>query len=305
MRLLLTGASGLLGRSLRIRLSAVPEFQLTAAAYSRAEPPLIRADLRNPWELRRLFDAAQPDFVIHAAAERRPDVVDKDPALAESLNVAATAAMAEECAKRGAFLLYISTDYVYDGFDPPYFPDSPVHPLNTYGAEKLAGERAIASFLDDAAVLRIPVLYGPVLSLEESSVTVLALALKSGRPQKIEAWANRYPIHVDDVSEAIVAILRERMKGKEALEAARVQGGLPLYLLSGPRAWTKYAMTMAMAAGLGIDASFLAPDPAPPRGAPRPRDCGMDTSRLEALGWSPGIAFEPGILGAIEAFFPT
>jgi len=269
----------------------------------RAEPPLIRANLRDSGELHRLFEETDPALVVHTAAERRPDIVDRDPVLAESLNVTATAAIAGECARRGAFLLYISTDYVYDGSDPPYFPDSPVHPLNAYGAGKLAGEVEIAKLLGDAAILRIPILYGPVQNLEECSVTELALCLKTRKPRAVEAWANRYPVHVDDVSEAVIAILKARVKGKEFLEPARIPGGLPLYLLSGPKAYTKYAMTVAMAAGLGIDDSFISPNPSPPEGAPRPRDCRMATEGLEHLGWSAKIAFEPGIAGVLEPFF--
>ena len=79
MNLLLTGASGLLGRALYAKLSRRNDLALTAVAYSRAAPPLVKADIRDPEAIERLFEAAKPDFVVHAAAERRPDVVDKDP----------------------------------------------------------------------------------------------------------------------------------------------------------------------------------------------------------------------------------
>jgi len=307
MNLLLTGASGLLGRALFPKISRRDDLALTAVAYSRAAPPLVKADIRDPEAIERLFSAVRPDFVVHAAAERRPDVVDKDPAQARALNVAATEAMAAACARHGAFLLYISTDYVFDGTNPPYFPDSPVHPINEYGIMKLEGERRAAEVLGGgaaprAAVLRIPILYGPVERLEESSVSELALILKRREPCAVEHWASRYPAHVDDIAAAIEKIIDAFAAESPAL-AAPGPGKLPIFQLSGPRPFTKYEMLMSMARALGMDASFARPNAAPPAGAPRPKDCRMDTSALESLGYKPAVDFDEAIGRVIAPFF--
>jgi len=309
MNLLLTGASGLLGRALYAKLSSRNDLALTAVAYSRATPPYVKADIRDPDAIERLFAAAKPDFVVHAAAERRPDVVDKDPAQARALNVAATGAMAAACARHGAFLLYISTDYVFDGTNPPYHPDSPVHPINEYGIMKLEGERCVAAALGGgaaprAAILRIPILYGPVERLEESSVSELALLLKRREPCAVEHWASRYPAHVDDISAAIAKIIDARAAGSPALSAPAA-GQLPIFQLSGPRPFTKYEMLMSMARALGMDASFARPNAAPPAGAPRPKDCRMDTSAIESLGYKPAVDFDEAIGRVIAPHFAS
>jgi dTDP-4-dehydrorhamnose reductase len=307
MKLLLTGASGLLGRALFPKLSRRDDLAITAVAYSRAAPPLVKADIRDPEAIERLFAAAKPDFVVHAAAERRPDVVDKDPAQARALNVAATEAMAAACARHGAFLLYISTDYVFDGTNPPYYPDSPVHPINEYGIMKLEGERRVAEILGGgaaprAAALRIPILYGPVERLEESSVSELALLLKRREPCAVEHWASRYPAHVDDISAAIEKIIDAYAARSPAL-AAPGPGKLPTFQLSGPRPFTKYQMLMSMARSLDMDASFARPNAAPPAGAPRPKDCRMDTAALASLGYRPAVDFDEAIGRVIAPFF--
>jgi dTDP-4-dehydrorhamnose reductase len=267
---------------------------------------MIKADITDSAAVAALFAAVKPDFVIHAAAERRPDIVDKTPSVARTLNVAATETIARACADHGAFMLYISTDYVFDGSNPPYFPDSPVNPLNEYGRLKLEGERRVAALLGvglRAAILRIPLLYGPVERLDECSVTELATLLKRREPCAVEHWARRYPLHVDDVAEGIGKILEASASRPDGPAAALPRTGLSVYLLSGPVAYTKYEMLMTMAKILGIDASFAQPDAAPPKGAPRPKDCRMDTSLIEALGYRPRVAFESGIGGTLAPFF--
>ena len=286
MKVLLTGASGLLGRAISARLRGRRDLGLTGTAFSRARAPVIKADLTDSAEVAALFASTKPDFVIHAAAERRPDIVDRNPSQAKALNVAATETIARACARSGAFLLYISTDYVFDGSNPPYFPDSPVNPLNEYGKLKLEGETRVAAMAAaKAAILRLPILYGPVERLDESSVTELASLLKKRQACRVDNWARRYPLHVDDVAAAIEKII----------DADASRSGLPIYLLSGPVAYTKYEMFTIVAKTIGMDASFAAPEAAPPKGAPRPKDCRMDTTLIEALGYKPRVDFEPGI----------
>ena len=264
-----------------------------------------KVDLTDPEAVGVLFADARPDFVIHTAAERHPELVDEDPSRAWKLNVAATETIAKACAARGAFLLHISTDYVYDGTHPPYFPDSPVNPLNGYGTMKLEGEVRIASAKCEAAILRLSSLYGSVERLDESSVTALAMLLEKREPCAVEHWARRYPLHVDDAASGIEKILDARASRPEVLEAARTGAGLPIFLLSGSTARTKYEMLMTMAGILGIDASFARPDPSPPSNPPRPKDCRMDTALIETLGYKPLVEFETGLAGALAPFFRT
>ena len=68
----------------------------------------------------RALESFLPSVLIHAAAERRPDVVEKDPDAARELNVGATSLLAQECRRLNVKMVYISTDYVFDGTNPPY-----------------------------------------------------------------------------------------------------------------------------------------------------------------------------------------
>lgn len=110
--------------------------------------------------------------------------------------------LAEEASSRGIFLIYISTDYVFDGKPgaAPYEADHPPSPPNFYGETKLAGEQAVleASPKGGAVVFRVPVLYGEVEENKESAVNVLMDAVwnKQGK-EKIEMdhWSIRYPTY--------------------------------------------------------------------------------------------------------------
>ncbi len=323
MRVLLTGASGLLGRAVASALSSRGDVELTATAFSRAKPPVLKSDLTDPDSVGALFGAARPEVVIHAAAERRPDIVDANPGSARALNVSATGTIADACAACGAFLVYISTDYVFDGSNPPYFPDSPVNPLNEYGRLKLEGERRLVDILAgrpaaaraptqraaaqaaafQAAILRIPLLYGPVERLDECSVTELASLLKRREPCAVDHWARRYPLHVDDVAQAILDIVDARASNPAGLDASKAPCGLPVFLLSGNTAYTKYEMLVIMARILGVDASFARPNPAPASGAPRPRDCRMDTGLIESFGYRQRLLFDTGMREILAPFF--
>ena len=300
MKTLVTGASGLLGRSLMTELAPLAGTDaLIGTAHSRLKPPLRKLDLTDEAAVRAAFAEWSPELVVHSAAERRPDVVDGDPTSAERLNVDATRLLAELAAARGARFIYLSTDYVFDGTKPPYSIDTGTAPLNAYGRMKLAGEDVVrAAFAGrgdkDFALLRIPILYGRVETLAESPVTELAAKVLEGRPFKAEDWAMRYPAHVDDVARALALIAEQLMKG--------TPGAGGIYHFASGEQFTKYGMALVIAEILGADASLITPDPNPPAGAPRPKDCRLDASRLAALGFEPKIRFVDGAREALGPF---
>jgi dTDP-4-dehydrorhamnose reductase len=226
--------------------------------------------------------------------------------------VGSTETLARLTAERGAYLIYISTDYVFDGQRPPYRTDSETKALNSYGKMKLQGEMAVRRVFAEApstegdksrvganqkslgpswAILRIPILYGDVETLSESPVTELAIKVLAREPFRAENWASRYPAHAEDVARAVVLIARRLMEG---------EGGV--YHFAGPQRLTKYEMALTMTEVLGMDGAMVQADNRPPAGAPRPKDCRLDGSRLEALGFTPAIRFKEGIQRTLAPF---
>ena len=117
--------------------------------YSRPSEDLTSLDLTDLSTTRQFLMDLKPSHVIHAAAQRFPDKVEADLEAARKLNIDSTRNLAEVCKEIGARMIYISTDYVFDGNHPPYFPDNKTNPLNKYGQTKVEGTIMYSRIKDD------------------------------------------------------------------------------------------------------------------------------------------------------------
>ena len=109
-RVLITGASGMLGRALFRLLQQFPEeYTVLGTAYGRAKDPLVKLNLLDTEAVLSVFDGFQPDLVVHCAAERDPDRAAADPEGTRALNVGTTEMLAKTCETLGASMIYIST----------------------------------------------------------------------------------------------------------------------------------------------------------------------------------------------------
>ncbi len=155
MRVVITGASGQVGRALRD--SAPASAQLLALERGQL-------DISDPVAVHKAIGEIQPQLVINAAAYTAVDRAEAEAVEAATVNSAGARFLALAVqAIEGARLLHVSTDYVFDGLGAaPYRPDDPSHPLSAYGRTKLAGERAVQQVLGErAAVLRSAWIYAP------------------------------------------------------------------------------------------------------------------------------------------------
>ena len=112
--------------------------------------------------------------------------------------------------KLNARLIYISTDYVFDGSAAPYSHLAVPKPANKYGETKLAGELAVMEEDSSSLCLRVPVLYGPVQDLKESALTVLLDVLKnSSSPATLSSYEVRCPAHTGDIAKILVDMVKQ------------------------------------------------------------------------------------------------
>ncbi|HEY6489801.1 MAG: dTDP-4-dehydrorhamnose reductase [Terracidiphilus sp.] len=119
-------------------------------------------DLAVPEQLRKAVREAKPDVILNAAAYTAVDRAESEPEMAIAVNATAPRILAEEADRANALLVHYSTDYVFDGSKAgPWLETDAVHPLNAYGASKLAGERAIAEVGGKFLILRTSWVYGP------------------------------------------------------------------------------------------------------------------------------------------------
>ncbi|KAI3369160.1 hypothetical protein L3Q82_026112 [Scortum barcoo] len=250
--------------------------------YRRARPRLLRCDLTDEDAIRGLLQEYKPDVIIHCAAERRPDVVERHTEAAVNLNVHATSTLAKEAAISGAFLLYISTDYVFDGRNPPYGEDDSPNPLNVYGRSKLeGGERHYDTVQVPvcAAVLRVPVLFGEVESVSESAVTSLWLKVQGATEScTLDHCQQRFPTHTRDVA-AVCRKLCERARQDPSIRG--------IFHFSAKEQMTKYEMAVAIAQAFSLPSNHLIPLTEQPAASTlRPINSQLNCSRLELLNLS-------------------
>ncbi|MBW4576912.1 MAG: dTDP-4-dehydrorhamnose reductase [Aphanothece sp. CMT-3BRIN-NPC111] len=151
-RILLTGSTGQLGQELQQTLADYKE--VIAARRSTC-------DLKEADTLRQLMREVQPQLVINTAAYTAVDKAETEPELATAINAIAPTILAQEVQQLGAFLIHISTDYVFDGRQShPYKENDSPNPLNVYGQTKLAGEEGIRESCDHYLILRTAWVYG-------------------------------------------------------------------------------------------------------------------------------------------------
>lgn len=270
-KVMITGATGLLGRALCQELNSTHE--ILGCGFSRAAAPLHKLDLADHNSVLDFLDNHGPEILIHAAAERRPEQCERDQAATLALNVAATEFLAQACRERDIRFFFISTDYVFDGTSAPYVETAITNPVNFYGQTKQAAERAILADSASHTIVRVPVLYGEVKTLEESAVTIIAKQLLANPASSHDHWAIRYPTHVNDIALTLKDVIAQPSLGG-------------IIHISGNQAFTKYEMAQVMAQALQLPTQDLVPLSQPSDDATRPQDCALKDTRLINLGIS-------------------
>jgi len=238
MKVLITGASGLLGSALlRVTLQSGV---IAVAAYNRQ--PLnggLQMDITEQAQVHATIRRVAPDYVIHTAAFTDVDTSEIEPQRAWSVNALGTKNVAEACEDHGAKLIYISTDYVFDGEDGPYSEEAPTHPINVYGESKLAGEGfALDSSVN--AVARVCVLYGPD---KPNFVTWVINSLNTHTPINVVRDQYNTPTYVGNCARALLRMCELGLTG--------------VYHVSGREQLNRYAFACAIADVFALDKKLI------------------------------------------------
>ncbi|MFH1057192.1 MAG: dTDP-4-dehydrorhamnose reductase [Pseudomonadota bacterium] len=171
------------------------------------------ADLHPSLELlEALLAAGGVGLVVNCAGYTDVDRAEAEPELAHAANAQGAGAVARLCARFGAHLVHLSTDYVFDGCngDRPYREDDPARPLSAYGRSKLMGEQMVKEAHPGALVVRSAWLFGP--GRDNFVSKVLAVA-RAGRPLKVVRDQVGCPTFTSDLAPALIALGRRRVRG--------------------------------------------------------------------------------------------
>ncbi|MCX6067661.1 MAG: SDR family oxidoreductase [Chloroflexi bacterium] len=246
MKILVTGASGLLG--LNLALMEIGTHTIVGVDRSKlAGTPfeLVQADLTQPGVVNHLIDTVKPDAVIHTAANANVDSCEADPQGARILNAELPGIFAESCARAGVRLIHISTDAVFDGTkDSPYLESDIPNPLGIYAQTKLDGEKAVLSTSPDAIVARVN-FFGWSLPGTRSLSEFFVNNLTAGKQCNGFADVFYCPLFVGDLAETLVRMLDKGLSG--------------LYHVVGSEALSKFDFGVRIARQFGFDSSLVIP----------------------------------------------
>ncbi|MGD0124558.1 MAG: dTDP-4-dehydrorhamnose reductase [Terriglobia bacterium] len=261
MRILITGSNGMLGRDLSALLGAHHEV---------IGVDLPEVDITNLRLVEGAIQGAGIDAVIHTAAFTAVDDCERRPEVAFQVNAEGTRNVAIACRDFSVRLLYISTDYVFDGRNPtPYAENDAPDPLNVYGASKLQGEKYAAELLSAAWIVRTSWLFGP---LGKNFVRTILERARQGNSLRVVDDQFGAPTYTVDLAEKLEQIVTE---GKPGIYHATNQGYC---------SWFEFAGEILRQAGLSHVPLAAIPTSSSDRPALRPRNSRLAHTRLESEG---------------------
>ncbi len=189
-RLLVTGANGQLGLALQ---EATKDSNLNLVFMDKNTLDITDAEAIN-----EVFATQSFDVCINAAAYTHVDGAEANKALAYTINATAVETLAKACKQHRCWLIHISTDYVFDGtLDKPYTPTDTPHPLNVYGASKLAGEQTIQAVGGTCSIVRTSWLYS---RYGNNFYTKLQAQLDAGKTLQVTADQEGCPTRAEDLA---------------------------------------------------------------------------------------------------------
>lgn len=222
LKVLVTGANGLLGQKLVAKLQSRSAVALIATGRGPnrnpglAEYTYLDLDLQDAPALTKALHTHKPDVVIHGAAMTQVDACEQQPELCHALNVTVVETIASACAALDIHLIHVSTDFIFDGEAGPYDEQGQPAPLSVYGHSKLAAETIIQATPGLRwAIVRTVLVYGVVPDMRRSNIVLWVKAqLEAGKDIRVVDDQVRSPTLAEDLADGIIAVM---MHGKTGI----------------------------------------------------------------------------------------
>jgi dTDP-4-dehydrorhamnose reductase len=264
MKVVVTGAAGQLGQDVLLELA-----RKNHQAFGTDREQL---DITNEAEVTAYIHEVKPDVILHCAAYTNVDAAEENEELAYQINAAGTEYLAKAAKQTGAKMLYISTDYVFDGTaDEPYEVDEPTKPLGAYGRTKLAGEQLLQKHLDEFFIVRTAWVFG--IYGNNFVKTMIRLGKDRGEVGVVHDQVGS-PTYTVDLARFMVELM------------ATEKYGIYHTTNSGICSWYEFAVEIFKQADLKVTVNPLTSDQFP-RPAARPKYSVLSKKMIEEQGLTP------------------
>jgi len=243
------------------------------SCYNESKPEngdSVKMDLKNYELVSSVLTEIKPDVVIHLGAMTGVDICEKEKTSASEINTKATEIIAKECLKLNSFLVYVSTDYVFDGNFGMYKEGDVANPLGFYGKSKLEGEKAVQNFSTNWCIARTSTPFG----LHPTKKSFPMWVIENLQKQKqIDVLIDQFtsPTYIPNLSRMLIEISERRITG--IIHAA------------GASKISRYQMASMVSDKLNLDDTLLKQISMNKMKwvAQRPKDSSLDVSRASSI----------------------
>lgn len=214
MRVLITGASGMLGHRLMIE-AIEKKFEVFGTFHNRSlkikASPTLPLEITSINQVKAILEEIKPQVVIHTAALTNVDYCEENPDEAFKVNAEGTKKICQVCQEKRIKVVYISTDFIFDGEEGLYSEEDHPNPLSIYAKSKLEGEKAVGK-LSDFLIFRCTI-YGWHLDNQKSIPEWVIANLSENKP--IKAFVDRIitPTYTGFLSSIIIKCLEQKLSG--------------------------------------------------------------------------------------------
>lgn len=265
MKYFITGGSGLLGQ----RLATVADNDDEIVLSHNANPTknTVKCDITDLEEVKQVINREKPDVIIHCAAMTNVDLCEDEIEKAYLINGDGTGNMAQAAEEINAKIIYVSTDFVFDGETGFYKEDDAVNPLGIYAKSKYEGEVQIQKYSTNWAIARVSVLYG--WHERQNFTTWVINQLRQNNQINIVTDQINSPTLADNAGEAIFEIARQDKNG--------------IFHTAGNNRISRYDFTELIAEAFDLNKKLINPTTSSEfiQKAPRPQDSSLDVSKVE------------------------
>jgi dTDP-4-dehydrorhamnose reductase len=291
MKVLITGANGLLGQHL-VQELLHQQFSVVATSKGPNRLPFDESanfkyrslDITDELTIEQVMEEEKPEVVVHSAAMTQVDECEKNPELCEKVNVYGTTQLLVDAEANSKYIIYLSTDFVFDGLNGLYREDDDLRPINFYGFTKMQAEAIMHTSEIPWAIVRTCLVYGnPLQGTRSNIVNWVRENLQEGKPIKVVSDQLRTPTYVGDLAKGIVSMIRKKATG--------------IFHISGKEQLTPHQMALRTADHFSLDKSLITEVTADTftQPAKRPPRTGFNITKAETeLDYKPR-SFEEGL----------